>query len=171
MSTIQTASIGFNFTSTEQFTAGEAPAAGSVTIQQNGFNRTISLKSTDAVPCSLTAWLLVTLSSGSAVVDFTSLPKTGGGTVDATGKKLCGLLIGSATANNHSVELGPNASNGYALFGSTNKLVIPAATAGLPGMQFFFGGVLPAVSGSVKQILLGAGTGTEVFQLGLMFTG
>lgn len=162
MSTPVNASMVLSFTSIDQFSAAEGPGAGTSSIKQDQFNKSISMNANATVPLLADAFYQPVLSAGTLVIDFTSLFKLGGGTQDMTAKRLIALLF--TNTSTHNVDLGPNGSNAYPLFGSTNKITVyPGDT-----VAKYFGANLAVVGPTVKQILL-TGTGTDSFNLALGF--
>ena len=162
------ASMNFQCQSNEVLSAADAAAVGQNSVALTAFNAQVALNSASATPVTVTCFMTATLVAGALVVDLTAAPKSiGSGTQDLTGKKLIGLILNNP-AGNHAVTIGPDATNGYQLFGGTNTVTVPAGTSVVTRLQLYFGTALPAVGGSAKRIDL-SGTGTESFQLGMLF--
>jgi hypothetical protein len=99
-------------------------------------------------------------------LDLTALPATTGN-IDATGLKLQCLILENP-AGNSAITLGKGATNGYALFGTTNTVTVAAHASYAGYLALFFPEGLPDVAGGAKTIDI-TGTGTQSFGLTLVF--
>lgn len=146
----------------ETFDATEVPAGSAPSINSAGFVKTLSSLGPSSNPAvTKSATFKKALAAGAATIDFTSLPKTVGGTQSATGLKLRGLQINNPGAN--SVTVSPGAANGYEFNGSDTLVVRPNGFAVL-----WLADGLTAVDGTHKTLDL-AGTGTDEFEIVLLF--
>jgi len=120
----------------------------------DAYNKTVQLNSgttpaVDIEPVDLSR----TLAAGTETVDLTSCPAARDVVeipdYDLTGKNLLGYIIRANSANNASgMTFGPNAANGYALFGTGNDLVL------LPGESVTM--ILDGVASGRPDVAAGA---------------
>lgn len=145
-----------------------SPAGGDSTTQTlDGYNKTVQLNSettpaADIEPVDLSRTLASAtetedLTSCSAARDVVEIPD-----YDLTGKNLVGYILRADSANNASgVTIGPNAANGYPLFGTGNDLQL------LPGesVAMILDGVAsarPDVAAGAKDIDISGTVGDQV---------
>lgn len=147
----------------EALSITEAPAGTSPTLQHQAFNRTIAANGTTPYPETAHVAISGALTAGAFVLDLTAAPKTGGGTQDLTGLKLRKLLF-RVPAAQHAMTLGPDPTSGYAPFGAAVSPSVP--TDG--DLLVHFADGLAAIDATHKRLKI-AGTGTDTFQLQMLF--
>lgn len=145
------------------------PAADQPQITSSGYDTKRTLTANSTPPATNAIYMSKALTAGAATIDLTSLPGPGGTTVDGTGKKVQSIRIVNGTTggdgsiaagSNASVNVAPGASNGYALFGASKDVDIPAGAC----LHMQFNENLADISSGAKTIDL-AGTGTNAFEI------
>lgn len=134
---------------------GVPAAAANQTVTQNGFNTALNLTASTSPNVKKAVAATVTLTSGAATIDLTSLVGVGGGAVSLSGSKGRFFRFKAPSGNGAGITVSKGASNGFTGLGSAFSVLIP------PGGEFtwYDGGNGTAVSGSVKTLDL-AGTGS-----------
>ena len=169
-----TLDVQLNMTGTEQMTAAEAPTAASAAaraLSLGGLNVSATLDATTVPAVTATPCFRKVTISGTTTIDLTAatapaLPASATRTVDLTGKKLVAYAIAANTTNAGGVTISVGGTNGYALFGASNSIILQ------PGESVF--GVLgttsskPTVGASQKNIDI-TGTTNDVVTLVLYF--
>lgn len=142
---------------------GNVDAAESPQVTHSGFNLTgVRLNASSTPPATKVSAVTHALTAGAKTIDLTVLPGTEGNQ-DCTGLKLQLLLLENP-AGNAAITIGKGASNGYALFGTTNTVTVAAAATQAGYLAFFFPEGLPDVAAGAKTIDV-SGTGTQEFNL------
>jgi hypothetical protein len=136
-------------------------------ITHDGLNQSMTLNSGTTPPAVLVAAYEKAMSAGTATIDLTSLPQSGGlaaGTITAATYKLQALLIKNKAANTGTITVTKGASNGYQLAGATFTMPLK------PGqwMLFFGNDLADDVDGTHKTIDI-SGTGAEILQIVAVF--
>ncbi len=101
----------------------------------------------------------VTIGASAHVIDLTAavLARDSSETIDLTGAKLVGFSIEARSTNTGDVTFGPGATNGYALFGGTNELILNPGDH-LSGFTVAVASGKPAVAAVGAKFLELAGT-------------
>lgn len=141
------------------------PAATNPVITHSKFNVESSLNADSAVPATNVIAIEGNLTAGADTIDLTNLAQSGGGSFDATGKRLQAFIIINPATNTVQQSWVPGASDGYNLFGNASGRYDP-----MPGQSALFFGFdkLPEVSSSAKTIDI-TGDGTEVYKILMVF--
>lgn len=170
------AQINLSLLASEEFTATEMPAAGSVaerTLKIGGSNQ-VSLQLSDATTPAVNAAPIsrVITIAGTITLDFTAIaaavmPAGATRTLDLTGKKLVGFTLRAKSDNSAVINVAPGGSNPYPFFGTGNDIDVK------PGQQIcgVFRDVAsscPAVAAGVKTIDI-SGTNGNILYLDLLF--
>lgn len=154
--------IGLGVTETAAITG-----AGEIKVNLQAFDiASLTLNATSTPAVTKVSAASYTLSSGAATIDLTSLSGVGG-TVDATGLKLQGMLFKNR-AGNAPITITAGASNGYLLFGTSGSVVLSAHASRDGQLCILNPEGLPDVSGTAKTIDV-AGTGSQVFDAVFLF--
>lgn len=117
----------------------------------------------------------IALVAGAKTLDLTALPMPGGGTYDATGKKLLGWFFANRAGNTVDIVAVKGAANGYnfnAHASSRAVATFPVSANDNPGWAAGWNGKatnVPAVAGGAKTIDV-TGTGTESFDYCFVFS-
>lgn len=132
-------------------------------ITHNGLNQSVTMNSGSTPPATLVSAYEKAMSAGTATIDLTALPQSGGlagSTASATGLKLQALLVKNKSTNTGAITITKGGSNGYQLAGATFTIVLK------PGQWFlFFGNDLADDVGSGAKNIDISGTGSEVLQI------
>ncbi|HEY4760951.1 MAG TPA: hypothetical protein VIH42_10265 [Thermoguttaceae bacterium] len=159
MSTI-TSAQSFDTTVTETFTAQEMPATSNRQIQYNQFNETVNLNAGSTPPATK---VYAELLEGDQTLDFTSLARSFGADINATGLKLQQIQIYN-TSDTATLVVAKGASNGYPFNGAAgNKTILPGAR-----WSEFFNDGLADIDGTHKNIDITITEGEE-YQIVLVF--
>ena len=129
--------------------------AGRDKIVHNGFDSSATHNASTTVPATQVAAFTQSLSSGTAIIDFTSLTSTKGTTVNGTGLKVQFLKVKNK-AGNGTLKIDVGAINGLDLFGAGFEITLSAGQEVL----LFGNDATPDVGASDLAIDL-TGTGSE----------
>lgn len=172
------AQFTLSLTASEEFTAAEAPGAGTVSERTlkvgagNNLSQQLTESSTPAITAAPIS-LEITIGGAATTLDLTAitggvLPPSATRTIDLTGKKLVGYNLRAADDNADPITIGVGAAaDPYPIFGAGRDKDIE------PGEQAAgcFRGVAsskPAVAAGVKEIEID-GTAADVLYLDLYF--
>jgi len=151
-----------NLTAIETITVeGVDPNDNTVTL--SGLNESGQLTGSTTPPVSVVACYELTLSSGAATIDLTSLPGlTSGETLTGSGLKAQFIKFINKAANANSMTVSKGASNGYGTNAAGTTFSIPLS----PGQSvtLSLANASPTVGGSAKTIDV-AGTGAQVLRV------
>jgi hypothetical protein len=149
-------------TITEQLSRQEANANSKITYDK--LNSAVTLNGTSSPAVTKQASLRVTLSTGAATVDMTSMTPQNEAAVNATGLKPQLYKFQAPATNSGAITIAPGGSNGHALLGASFSITLN------PGQEV--SGYLDAsavtVDSTHKTIGL-SGTGTDVLDMQLVF--
>ncbi len=164
MSTLSNGLVQQNMSCVETFSASEMPAAGSPSLEQNQFNRTLPTLTASTSP-KLSAAVIskITLVAGAYTLDLTAAPNRLGGVQDLTGYKLVGIQITNREPTNGTFTIGGAASNPYEPFGVAGVVVEPGGS--ISKYPHLTGATVGAGAKNVKF----AGTGTQQCELTMWF--
>ncbi len=139
------------------------PAAQNPTVVHNGFNLAgITLNASTTPAITKPSFRTYQLTAGTVTIDLTALLGTNNLSQDCTGLKVQALIIHNP-AGNATMNVAPGASNGYALFGTSNDIEITAGGY----VQAYLPEGLPDVASGAKNITI-TGTGTQEIHVGLL---
>ena len=164
-------SFAFAFTGTLQETLASVEGASSPIITHSDYNSNGTISSGTTVPATKSAAWTPQLSGGSLLLDLNALPDREGGTgVDFDGLKVQAILFNNglttngvvAPLSNSAVEIAPDATNGYFIFGTTDDKV--TVNAGCSILMFFADTLPDVAAGSADEILL-TGSGSNAFEM------
>ncbi len=89
------------------------------TTTYDSASSTDTYNAASAVPVSFQSPFTVTLSSGTATLDLTAIPRVGGGTFDATGLRIQAIRFEASAGNANTIAISNGASNPYRLNATT----------------------------------------------------
>lgn len=115
---------------------------------------------TTVPPVSKAAYPQHTQAASADTIDLTAIPSGLQGTVDGTGLKVQLFRLYNTSTNTGTVTIEAGASNGYLLFGTAGKVIVPI------GGRITFEGYdsLPDVAAAAKNLTL-TGTATDVYDI------
>jgi hypothetical protein len=143
-------------------------------IQHDKFNKNEHFNAATTPPGVQIITDTIALVAGAKTLDLTALPKPGGGTYDATGKKLIAWFFGNRAGNTGDIVVVPGAANGYNFNAHATGRVVatkPLSANDSPGWAAGWNGK----STNVQTVAAGdttidvSGTGTESFDYVLVF--
>lgn len=165
MSTI-TATQRFALAVLEAFTAVELPASNNRSLNNDQFNKTVTLSATTTPP-GTKGWAAKLTSS--QTINLAALTRSVGPTIDATGLRLQMVLVNNLSTT-ATLAIDKGASNGYPINGAAGGQVIPP---GGSWQAYFADGLADVAAGArtLDATVTPAGSGTEVedFEIIMVF--
>ena len=157
--TITSATIKHTATVVEAL-AGAGVASGKGNITYDNYDSTYALTPSTTPKALTNAQFLMALVSGAKTLDLTALiDGSTGQVVDGTGNRVVGFRFKNLGANSMTIVGG--ASNGYLLFGTAGKVIVPAGGE----VSFYTAGVtVPAIDATNKTLDI-TGTATQTAQV------
>ncbi len=141
------------------------PAASNPQVVHDALSQGVTLNSGSTPSALQYAADLVTLSSGAASIDLTSVSGTNGAAVNGNGQKVIGFQwVRNGAGESHNISMAAAGSNGYAVGGTGSVIIMPPNSSGV----IYFGGSAPVIGGTAKAISL-TGTGAETVILAFLF--
>lgn len=143
-------------------TSGDTLVNSSDNTVTYGLNTSLTLNAGSSAPATKQAAYEVTMSSGTATIDLTSLTGAFGATVTGSGLKVQAVKFKNKATNANAIRVKAGASNGYT-FGGTFDVTLPVGGE----VTVYLAEGAADVSGSVKTIDV-SGTGEQVLQVVLV---
>ena len=157
MASTFSASLKLAATTTETISGDDL--TNSATAIHDGYDTSVNLTSSTTPDLTKTSYQTVTLSSGSATIDMTSL-SLNGATVNLNALKPRWVLFNNPSTNSNNITIAKGASNGYDGLGASFSITLEPNMS----MLVYFKAQGNAVSGSNKTLDI-SGTGTETLEV------
>lgn len=160
---VNSAKVTLSVTANEQIDDNAPAVLSTAQVAHDQYKTSATLSSSTTPAITEVVSVLVTLSGGAATVDFTSLTKAGGGSLDTTGLKLQAAYF--EVPGSSSMTISDGATNGYNIFGdASGQVTIP----GTGSLGFYFPEGLDDVATADATIDF-AGTGTDTCKCVFLF--
>lgn len=165
-------SVNFNISALEVIPAGDGSGAGSIEhalAKFAGLTTSRTFGGTGS-PTWVDTWSdTVDLAAGTATIDLNALARQAPlEDVDAGTQKLVAWAFAGAAANTAGIEVAPDATNGYFVFGTTDDKITVYPNQIVMGVSMGQADLPAVAAGSADEITF-TGTGTEQIHVLLIF--